>query len=144
MKTSCIFVIFTLGVIVEGAWWAAAVRPIVLSLGAAYTALNLDEQPFLDFDLKGLLISKNESDENKEDKKETKYEDWDGGVAHEKEFWENSSITKEEAKKEIEKLRVLEKDFLDTPVDELEYDEPWDEQVSDKPETDNKEIDAET
>ena len=95
MKTSCIFVIFTLTVIVKGAWWAAAVRPIVLSLGAAFTALNLDDQPFLDFDLKGLLISKNESDKKESDEKEPEKKYWDGGKQHEKEFWENSSITKE-------------------------------------------------
>ena len=43
MKLSWIFVLFTLGVIVEGAWWAVAVRPIILTFGAALTALNLDE-----------------------------------------------------------------------------------------------------
>ena len=47
---------------VEGAWWATAMRPIILSFGAAFSAFNLDELTFLDYDLKGLLVSKNDSD----------------------------------------------------------------------------------
>ena len=69
MKTICIFVIFTLSVIVEGAWYAAAVRPIILSFGAALASLNLNELTFLDFDLKGMLVSKIDSDEKNGDDK---------------------------------------------------------------------------
>ena len=67
MKSIFVFFIFTLSVIVEGAWWAAAMRPIILSFGAAFGALNLDEFTFLDFDLKGLLVSKIDSDEKNGD-----------------------------------------------------------------------------
>ena len=63
MKTSCIFVVFTLGMFVEGAFWAAAVQPIILSFGAAFAALSIDAQPFLDVDWKNLLIFKNDKDE---------------------------------------------------------------------------------
>ena len=51
MKLTVIFVIFTLIVIVEGAWWAAAVQPVMLGLGALLTTLNQDvldlELPFI-------------------------------------------------------------------------------------------------
>ena len=40
MKISNIFVLFTLCVIVKG--WVALLQPIVLSLGAALAAFNLD------------------------------------------------------------------------------------------------------
>ena len=63
MKTSCIFAVFALSVFVEGAFWAAAVQPIILSIGAAFAALNIDAQPFLDVDWKNLLILKNDKDE---------------------------------------------------------------------------------
>ena len=58
MKISCIFAVFALGVFVEGALWAAAVQPILLSFGAVFAALNIDAQPFLDVDWKNLLIFK--------------------------------------------------------------------------------------
>ena len=34
MKLANIFALFTLSVIVRGAWWVAAVQPFILSLGA--------------------------------------------------------------------------------------------------------------
>ena len=49
MKIACIIiVVFILSASVEGAWWAAATQPIILSLGAAFAALNLDIEPMLD------------------------------------------------------------------------------------------------
>ena len=33
---------------VNGAWWAAAVRPVMLGMGAFFVALDLDIQPMLD------------------------------------------------------------------------------------------------
>ena len=63
MKISCIlFTVFTLNEIVKGAWWVAATQPIILSLGAAFGALNLDLQPIVD----NLLIFKKDKQE-KED-----------------------------------------------------------------------------
>ena len=45
MKLSSIFVLFILSTMVRG--WAAYLQPIVLTIGAAFTALNLDVEPFL-------------------------------------------------------------------------------------------------
>ena len=42
MKVASIFVSFSLIVIVKGAFWAAAVQPVILSLGALLGALDLD------------------------------------------------------------------------------------------------------
>ena len=51
MKLSSIFILFTLIVIVKGAWWAAAVQPVILGLGAILTTFNQDvidlELPFI-------------------------------------------------------------------------------------------------
>ena len=46
MKTKGIFALFTLIIIVKGAWWAAAFQPVILSLGAVLSAINLDLEPF--------------------------------------------------------------------------------------------------
>ena len=46
MKISGIFVLFTLNVIVNG--WVTFLQPIVVSLGAAFAALNLDYDLFTD------------------------------------------------------------------------------------------------
>ena len=43
MKLTGIFVLFALSVNVNGAWFAAAVQPVLLSLGAVLGVLNLDE-----------------------------------------------------------------------------------------------------
>ena len=37
-----IFALFTLSVIVKSAWWAAAVQPVILSLGAIFSAIDQD------------------------------------------------------------------------------------------------------
>ena len=49
----------------NGAWWAAAVKPIIVSFGAAFAALNLDLEPMLDIKLP--LINKNAASDVKED-----------------------------------------------------------------------------
>ena len=67
MKTACIFAVFALNFFVEGAFWAAAVQPILLSFGAAFAALNIDAQPFLDVDWKNLLIFKNDKTDSKDE-----------------------------------------------------------------------------
>ena len=62
MKLSSIIALYTLVVIVKGAWWATLAQPIILGFGAAFAALDLDLvhlQPILDVDLKKLLIFKN-------------------------------------------------------------------------------------
>ena len=47
MKLKEIVTIFGLSVMVNGAWWAA-VQPVILSIGAVFTALNQDLEPMLD------------------------------------------------------------------------------------------------
>ena len=51
MKLASFFVILTLTVTVKGAWWAAAVQPVILGFGAILTAFNEDaldiELPFI-------------------------------------------------------------------------------------------------
>ena len=42
MKIIGIFALFTLSTIVEGALWAAAVQPVILTLGAIFTAIDQD------------------------------------------------------------------------------------------------------
>ena len=42
MKSFSILAILSLSVIVKGAWWTAAVQPIILTLGAVYTAIDRD------------------------------------------------------------------------------------------------------
>ena len=40
-----IIVLYSLTVIVRGAWWAAAVKPVMLGFGAAFAAIDLDIEP---------------------------------------------------------------------------------------------------
>ena len=68
MKASCLFAVLTLSLVVNGAWWTAAIQPILLSFGAAFAALNLDVQPLLDIDWKGKGIFKQDKEE--QDKEE--------------------------------------------------------------------------
>ena len=49
MKLSIILALIAISVTVRGAFWAAAVSPMIVSLGALLTAFNLD---VLDLDLK--------------------------------------------------------------------------------------------
>ena len=42
MKLKVIFALCALSVMVKGTWWAAAVQPVILSLGAILGALDLD------------------------------------------------------------------------------------------------------
>ena len=42
MKLAGIFVLFTLNAIVEGAFWVAAVQPVILTLGAIFTVIDQD------------------------------------------------------------------------------------------------------
>ena len=42
MKLQFIFALFTLIFTVKGAWWTAAVQPVILSIGAVLSAIDLD------------------------------------------------------------------------------------------------------
>ena len=67
-----LFALFGISVMVNGAWWAAAVQPVMLSIGAVFAALNLDLEPILDakpIELRKLMIFKNEKENEKENKK---------------------------------------------------------------------------
>ena len=48
MKVAEILVLYGLSVVVNGVWWTAAVQPVIMSIGAVFTALNLDLDPILD------------------------------------------------------------------------------------------------
>ena len=40
--TTLLFALLTLSTIVKGTWWVAAVQPVILSLGAIFTAIDSD------------------------------------------------------------------------------------------------------
>ena len=62
MKLKDILVLFTLSLIVEGTWLAAAVQPIILSLGAVFSAIDLDVLEIESIQLRNLLTFKNKKD----------------------------------------------------------------------------------
>lgn len=61
MKLSSIVALFTLSAVVRG--WAALLQPIVLSIGAAFTALNLELEPLLDLKFNKWLSSADKTDD---------------------------------------------------------------------------------
>ena len=78
MKLSLIIIaLFALVEVVNCAWWAAAAKPVILSLGVIFAALDLDLQPMLDaqpIEFRNFFSSKNEenaapTDANEEKKK---------------------------------------------------------------------------
>ena len=42
MKLKGLLVLFTLNVIIKATWWAAAVQPVILSLGAVLATIERD------------------------------------------------------------------------------------------------------
>ena len=48
MRVLTILALFTLSEMVNGAWWIAAAKPVMLSIGALFAAFELDLQPMLD------------------------------------------------------------------------------------------------
>ena len=61
--------LFALGEVVNCAWLAAAVQPVILSLGAIFAALDLDLQPMLDaqpIEFRNFFIFGNKENANKE------------------------------------------------------------------------------
>ena len=59
MRLRGIFALFTLVVMAKGAWWVAAVQPVILSIGAFLTAIDLD---VLDLQLNRLKLEKTHED----------------------------------------------------------------------------------
>ena len=45
MKLRVLFALFTFITIVKSTWWAAAVKPFILSLGAILAAVDFDLEP---------------------------------------------------------------------------------------------------
>ena len=78
MKSSVILVFLALGVMVNGAWWVAAVNPLILSLGAILGAINSDVTETIE--LKNILrfVNKQSADEQK-DKEPLKKDDAEKG-----------------------------------------------------------------
>ena len=119
MKITVIFAFVTLSVIVKGAFWAAAVQPVILSLGAVLAAIDLDVldvqasewNKWKVFKIKRAELDENDAKEikytvevhtkEKEDKlhtiekgKENKYESEDGVTK-----WGDPNMTEEERQK---------------------------------------------
>ena len=67
MKFRVIFALFILIVFVKGTWWAAAVHPVILSLGAILATVDLDFEPM---EWKNWLSFANKMS-NKESKEQT-------------------------------------------------------------------------
>ena len=56
---------------VKGTWWAAAgLQPVILSIGAVLSAINLDVLDVQPIEWRKLLTFKNDKDENTPDTKE--------------------------------------------------------------------------
>ena len=71
MKLNTIFALFTLIVMVKGAWWAAAVQPVLLGLGAIFSAIDSE---VVDIQLLQPFVNKQDKTEtepvvNEEEKK---------------------------------------------------------------------------
>ena len=66
-----IFVLFTITEIVKSAFWAAAVQPVILGLGAVFSALDQDvlDVDIKPIDLKNFLPFINKQEETSKDAK---------------------------------------------------------------------------
>ena len=103
--TDIIFVIYTLSVMVKGAFWAAAVQPLILSIGAILSAIDLDVLDVQPIKLKNVLKidSKIKSyDQDDEDRLQKELDALD--------------------KKEVEKERAENRRLRDTPVSLEEWE----------------------
>ena len=65
MKLVSFLALLALIVMVKGTWWAAAVQPVILSLGAVLAAINQDVFDINSIEWKNLQIFKNEKEEKK-------------------------------------------------------------------------------
>ena len=79
MKLIDIFALFTLSVMVKGAWLAAIVQPVILGLGAVFSSFDLDVldglMPFINkqaTDLDGGVFDANDPELTPEQEKEKK------------------------------------------------------------------------
>ena len=71
MKLSGIFALFSLSVLVKGTWWAAAVQPVILSLGAVLSAIDLDGFDIQTIELRNLLPFINKQEKITKEEKPT-------------------------------------------------------------------------
>ena len=70
MKLAEIFLLFTLSVMTKGAWLAAVVQPVILSIGAILSAIDLEVLEPIEW--KNFLKSDKDDKEPK-----AGYDDWD-------------------------------------------------------------------
>ena len=104
MKTTFIIALFSLIVMVKGAWWAAAVQPVILSLGAVLSAIDLDVLNI------HLFSKEKELPDNEERTRATADDnnDWEQSFIHDK----NPSLEEYETKNEEKsKATIYEPDW---------------------------------
>ena len=77
MKLESIIALFTLIVMVKGAWWAAAIQPVILSLGAVLGTIDKDVLDIQAIEWRNLLpfINKQDAEVPKDAKKEDEEEE---------------------------------------------------------------------
>ena len=66
MKLKSIVALFTFIISVEGAFWAAALNPVILSLGAVFGAINTDLLNIESIEWNLPFMNKNDKDEKDE------------------------------------------------------------------------------
>ena len=130
MKLSGIFSLFALNVIVKGAWWAAAVQPVILTLGAIQAALSLNELDIQSIEWKNFLPFKPGDDPEKvlekdieeiERKMRDHPKDFDTSGDDDRSWLNDDPMTPEKFKKEVlDSLRAKAK-IIDEK--EKKYDE---------------------
>ena len=76
MKLESIIALFTLIVMVKGAWWAAAVQPVILTLGAVLGTIDKDVLDIQAIEWRNLLpfINKQDAEVPKDAKKQDEKE----------------------------------------------------------------------
>ena len=109
MKLSNLFALFILSLSINATFWLPILRPFVLTLGTAFTALNLDVEPIID-GMKNIVFSEkenvyeNETEIEKKRKKEDKIaadKFFELQEAYNKRWEERIKREKENPKKEV-------------------------------------------
>ena len=72
MKLLSIFALFSLSVMVKGAWWATAAKPVILGLGALLGTIDLDVLDTQPIELRNFVpfINKQDKKDQKQEEKE--------------------------------------------------------------------------
>ena len=83
MKLLDILVLLTLSVVVKGTWWATAVQPVILSMGAILAAIDLDTLNLQPIEWENWQIFKSDTDktqtvtQDEEEESKTQFVDSD-------------------------------------------------------------------